>query len=491
MNAPVTRTAAATSLGRMKASLAILLLFSLISLCAEQVPSAAQLRAAADYSKAKAGLTMVVWQNGMEIFSESQNSGSLAQYYELASGTKSFSGVMAAAAVADGFLGFDELAADTLTEWKADARKSRITVRMLLHLTSGLEQSGQLTTPTYAEAVAKAAATEPGTVFVYDPVHFQAFGELIRRKLATRGGGSPVDYLKSRVLNRIGLQVGNWRLGNDGNPLLPAGAQLRAQEWIKFGEFMRNEGAWQGEQIIPASLLREIKQPGLVLPAYGMTWWLNQPVTPEVLAANVVPEALSKGLVSSVASVKLHMAAGLGDQRLYIVPELGLVVARQAPLTNISGYSDAAFLALLLPATAPSTLVNVSTRGRVGSGEDSLIGGFVISGTRAKTVLVRAVGPTLANFGIGAPLADPQLRIADVQGRTIKVNDNWGAALEAASFPSAFTATGAFTLLSGSKDAASLITLAPGAYTALMSPATGEDGVGLVEVYELPDSFTY
>ncbi len=276
-----------------------LLLFVLITFAvsshAQTALDPVRIRAAADYAKAQAGLSLVIWQNGNLVLSESHNGGSVDSYYELASGTKSFCGIIAAAAVADGFLTFDELAADTLTEWKADARKARITVRMLLHLTSGLEANGIVLAPTYAEAVAAPAVTEPGTRFVYDPVHFQAFGELMRRKLAARGGGSPVDYLKTRVLDRIGVAVGNWRNGSDGNPLMPQGAQLSAKEWIKFGEFIRREGNWNGTQVLPAALIREVVQPGPLNPSYGLTWWLNHPMDPALLAASVVPEGIADG----------------------------------------------------------------------------------------------------------------------------------------------------------------------------------------------------
>jgi CubicO group peptidase (beta-lactamase class C family) len=470
-----------------------LLLSLLTPLCclSQEALSPARIRAAADYSALKAGLGMVVWQNGKEVFNESQNSGSTSSYYELASGTKSFSGIIAAAAVADGFLDFDELASDTLTEWKSDTRKSRITVRMLLNLTSGLHTTDVLAAPTYAEAVAAGTDFDPATHFVYDPVHFQAFGELMRRKLVARGGGSPVDYLKSRVLDRIGVKVGNWRLGSDGNPLMPAGAQLAAVEWIKFGEFLRNEGAWGGTQIIPINLMRELRKPGSLMPAYGLTCWLNMPVDPSQLSAAKVPDALKDGTVFREGPVDIYMAAGMGDQRLYIIPDWGVVVARQAPVFNVSDYSDNTFLGLLLPSTPVSTFTNLSTRSRASAGEEAMVAGFVISGSRSKTVLLRAVGPTLKDFGLSSAILDPQLELVNSANTTLKANDNWGSANEAAQLPGAFSRVGAFALPVGSKDAAMLVTLAPGLYTASVTPATGSAGTALVEVYEMPADFVF
>lgn len=470
-----------------------LILTLLAPLCcfSQEALEASKIRAAADYSALKAGLGIVIWQNGREVLNENQNGGATSTYYELASGTKSFSGVIAAAAVADGFLSFDELAADTLIEWKGDPRKGRITVRQLLSLTSGLHTSDAISAPTYAEAVAAGTDFDPGTHFVYDPVHFQAFGELMRRKLASRGGGSPVDYLKTRVLNRIGVTVGNWRLGSDNNPLMPAGAQLAGVEWIKFGEFLRNDGAWQGTQIIPADLMRELRKPGSLMPAYGLTFWLNMPVDPAQLSAAKVPDALKDGSVFRAGPVDIYMAAGMGDQRLYIIPDWGVVVARQAPVFNVSDYSDNTFLSLLLPSTPVSTFSNLSTRSRASSGEEAMIAGFVISGSRAKTVLLRAVGPTLKDFGLSTAIADPQLQLMSASSTLLKSNDNWGAAYEAAELPTAFSRVGAFALGSGSEDAAMLVTLAPGLYTAQVSPASGSAGTALVEVYEMPPDYQF
>lgn len=131
-------------------------------------------------------------------------------------------------------------------------------------------------------------------------------------------------------------------------------------------------------------------------------------------------------------------------------------------------------------ATTPR-LVNLSVNKNVGSG---LTMGFVIGGATAKTMLVRAVGPTLANFGVGGVMADPKVELIDaVSQKSLATNDNWGGL---AALSTAFTDTGAFDLPAGSADAALLITLPPGNYTAVVSVASGATGVALVEVYEVP-----
>ena len=132
-------------------------------------------------------------------------------------------------------------------------------------------------------------------------------------------------------------------------------------------------------------------------------------------------------------------------------------------------------------------LVNISTRGEAGIGENVLIGGFIITGNSPKKVLVRGIGPGLAAFGLTATLDNPLLRVYR-GGELVGENDNWSAVpAEAIATAQVARDTGAFALASGSKDAAVILTLMPGAYTGQVSPADGtRPGTALVEIYELP-----
>lgn len=127
-------------------------------------------------------------------------------------------------------------------------------------------------------------------------------------------------------------------------------------------------------------------------------------------------------------------------------------------------------------------LVNVSARARVGTGPDQLITGFVIGGTVAKTVLIRAIGPTLASFGVPGVLEDPRLSLY-AGAQLIKTNDDWGTE---PSIAAVTTTVGGFPLPNGSRDSAIYLTLPPGGYTAQVSGPGSSTGVGLVEVYEVP-----
>jgi len=130
-------------------------------------------------------------------------------------------------------------------------------------------------------------------------------------------------------------------------------------------------------------------------------------------------------------------------------------------------------------------LINVSARTEV-TAVDLLIAGFVIAGPTAHTVLIRGIGPTLANFGLRTALADPQLTLFR-DGVLVAANDHWHDAANAVGVATAATHVGAFALSPNSRDAALLLSLPPGSYTAQVSGANGAtNGEALVEVYEVP-----
>jgi len=135
------------------------------------------------------------------------------------------------------------------------------------------------------------------------------------------------------------------------------------------------------------------------------------------------------------------------------------------------------------------TLVNVATRAYVGQGDQVLIGGFVVSGPVPKTILIRAAGPSLGALGVQGALQDPVLGVY-AAGTRVAENDNWslpvGPAPAAPGLIAAAAAgAGAFPFAPGSADAAVLVTLPAGAYTAVVEGAGQTTGAGLVEAYEV------
>jgi hypothetical protein len=126
----------------------------------------------------------------------------------------------------------------------------------------------------------------------------------------------------------------------------------------------------------------------------------------------------------------------------------------------------------------PVTLGNISTRMRVGTGDNAMIGGFIITGTESKKIIIRGMGPTLGNAGVQGALTDPFLELHDGTGAVIATNDNWQEASNANEIPNGFAPGDAH-------ESVIVTTLAPGSYTAVVRGAQGQTGVGIVEAYDL------
>ena len=133
------------------------------------------------------------------------------------------------------------------------------------------------------------------------------------------------------------------------------------------------------------------------------------------------------------------------------------------------------------PAVGPQAL-NLSTRGVVGSGASALIGGFIVSGTGPKTVVLRALGPSLHNAGLVGALADPVITLYNAAGVAIATNDNWEEGANASQIAAEGLAP------TEAVESAIQATLTPAAYTAVVTGKDATPGVGLVEVYDLSPS---
>lgn len=156
---------------------------------------------------------------------------------------------------------------------------------------------------------------------------------------------------------------------------------------------------------------------------------------------------------------------------------------------HVSGVADTTGVALVEVYDAVSgslaQMINLSTRGAVGTGGDAMFAGFVIAGDANQRVLIRGVGPTLAGFGVAGALADPLLQLR--QGSDLVAsNQDWSTSLNASEISSTTSTVGGFALEAGVGDAALLVDLAPGSYTVELAGADGGTGVGLIEVYRVP-----
>ena len=140
--------------------------------------------------------------------------------------------------------------------------------------------------------------------------------------------------------------------------------------------------------------------------------------------------------------------------------------------TGVSG-----FLAFQPTQTPTPTLVAISTRGSVETGDNVLIAGFIVSGSDSKQVIIRGLGSTLTSFGVPDALQDPVLELHNTTSMMTS-NDDWQNAENANQIPINFRPA-------DSRESAILTTLQPGAYTAILSGKNSTTGAGLVEVYDL------
>ena len=270
---------------------------------------------------------LIVSHQGKTIFETYAGGYDRAKPHPLFSGTKSFWGVLAVAAEDDGLLDLDELVMRTIPEWANDARKSHVTLRHLLQLTSGIGFGGLgSAVPTYAKALATPLVSEPGQRFVYGGIPLQVFGAVLQRKLHRRSP-SPHAYLQERILDPIGLRIASWRKLPDGTQPLPTGALVAAGEWLKFGRMIAAGGVYKEKMVVRRGSLERCFQGSTANPRYGLCFWLSPlPSHPD-----------------------LAYASGSGGQALYVVPSQDLVVVK---FGDSRSYKHETFLRALLGVAA-------------------------------------------------------------------------------------------------------------------------------------------
>ena len=231
---------------------------------------------------------------------------------------------------------------------------------------------------------------------------------------------------------------------------------------------------------------------GPTLTTFGVTGALADPQL-QIFAGNALVTSNDNwGGAPAIASA----ASQVGAFPLVATSRDSAIIASLAPgnySATVSGVGGTTGIALVelydvdnpTPFSAQKVM-NVSTRGVVSPGQGALIAGFVVSGNTSKKLLIRGVGPTLSTFGVNGVLADPLLRIVRSDNVVVRENDNWEVGNDAMLIGDAATKVAAFKLTAGSKDAAILINLPPGTYTAQVSGNNNTSGIALIEVYEVP-----
>jgi len=241
-----------------------------------------------------------------------------------------------------------------------------------------------------------------------------------------------------------------------------------------------------------------IRADGPALTAFGVTGALAQPslvltaqATGATLATNTGWGTNTNPAPAQIASVAAQVGAfaltnGSADCAVIVTLPPGAYTVQVSGVGNTTGVALAEVYEVSYTGTA--RLVNIATRAQVGTGGNILIPGFVIGGSTSKTMLVRASGPALAAFGLSGLLPDPQLSLYRENGNQaptmLATNGGWsGNPLIAA----AGARVGAFSWgQAATPDSALLVTLPPGAYTAQVAGASGDTGLALIEVYDVP-----
>lgn len=241
----------------------------------------------------------------------------------------------------------------------------------------------------------------------------------------------------------------------------------------------------------------------------------------DLLIRGLGPALTARGVTGAMPDPRLRLVPIAGDEVFNddwdIGNDLGLVDAFSqrsgaAELENgsadaliIGSYPVSGYTALITPkgdssegvvlaevfdadvdtGASPARLVNISTRAFVGEGDRVLIAGFYVVGGEKATLLIRALGPELANRGVTGFLSDPQLRVVDELGNDIAVSDNWGDSPFKDSLIRETENLSATVPAEGSLDASTIVTLDPGGYSVIVSGVGGATGVGLVEIFEM------
>jgi hypothetical protein len=231
-----------------------------------------------------------------------------------------------------------------------------------------------------------------------------------------------------------------------------------------------------------------IRAGGPALAGFGLTSTLPNPTLKIYRGSTLIAQNDDWNPADAAETARLGLFAfpnGSKDAAILTTLEPGTYTAQ---VSDLSGTGTGVALAEIYDASVNPTaeyqrLVSIASRGTVTVGDGALIGGFVVVGNAPKTLLIRGIGPTLTAFGVAGALADPVLTIYQ-DGEAIATNAGWANLAE---ITTAGGQAGAFALAAGSRDAALLVTLKPGAYTAQIKAAqSASSGVALIEIYEVP-----
>lgn len=263
--------------------------------------------------------------------------------------TKALAALAATRAAGEGWLDAGETVADTVSEWRGDSRKRRITVLMLLQQTAGLDAGVAALYRNPADkgrnAVALRCVDEPGTFFRYGPACWEVLAELLQRKLSARGE-SLEAYFHRAVMRPAGLGSPDWRSDRKGRFYLSTGAELSVEELGKLGLLLARLLTGENAGGFDAAQFSRLTRPSSANPMFGGGLWRNAGRREiEVERALDPPAATSfwrDACLSRHQPAELVALIGSSGRRVFIWPRERRVIARHGVS---GGWQDAPFLA--------------------------------------------------------------------------------------------------------------------------------------------------
>ena len=243
-----------------------------------------------------------------------------------------------------------------MTEWQGTTKQG-ITLRQAMQLSSGLANDVEnlqgldpAATDLYDHAVNNVGfARAPGTAFSYGPVNYYVVGAMIQRIITTENlpYQNPLDSLQKNFLDKIGIQYSDWAHDASGNPHIPNGAYFVPRQWIHWGQFILQNGVWNGEALVDENLLLALAEPAATNPGHGLFTWLNTQGGFGLFSFQTAPTGSLGGMIYYNGHNDIIGYLGAGKNRIYVIPTKDLVVVRQT-LQEEDSFEDHVFLDRLL-----------------------------------------------------------------------------------------------------------------------------------------------
>ena len=316
------------------------------------IEASADTERAAHYSARHRERALLIWHKGRIRLERYASGGAPDKTENIYSITKSVCALATFGAIGRSVLQLDEPVSLTLTEWRNDPQKRKITVRDLLNQTSGLS-------PGFAElyaanlrnkekvALRLPVISPPGKKFAYGPSHYEALEVLMARKLRR----PPLPWIEGALLNPLGIKPGRWRQDRMGNPYFSAGAQLSARDLLAAGQVIRRQGWNRIFSRVPTSLIQTASIGSSANPMYGLGFWLNLNALREDALEYDIEETIElsqapwrRSCLSKRAPSDLIVMAGSHGQRVYVSPSQDLIIVR---LGRRAKFRDPDFLGAL------------------------------------------------------------------------------------------------------------------------------------------------